>query len=102
MFRHRGPTSIELSVKNILKKENIRFVTNSNPLRGFTFPDFLLRPEKLAIYVDGNYWHSKSKKKDSLQSKVLRAVGFKVLRFSETEIKQGIDKVRMKILKELR
>lgn len=55
---------------------------------GRTVMDFFILP-KTAIYVDGDYWHTKDKKvllKDERINKMLIDKGYEVLRFWECEI----------------
>jgi len=97
MYRFKGQNSIETSVGRALDSLGIGYVTNANPLSRFTFPDFLIRKKMVAIYVDGDYWHSKTKTKDALQDKVLIAAGYRVLRIQECEVKRGAEVVLSRI-----
>ena len=62
--------------------------------------DFLLHRYHLVIETDGTYWHSRSEivRKDKLKDKHLKASGFTVLRFSDTDLANAPSKVRKKIL----
>jgi len=52
----------------------------------FAFPDF-----KLAIEVDGVYWHSqkKNRKRDKVKDSILAREGWKVLRIPEQQVMQN-------------
>ena len=75
-----------------------------------TIPDFVFLQEKIAIYVDGCYWHgcpmhfpqSKKGKRDNYINEFLKRRGWKVLRFWEHDINNDIDGVINKIIKEVK
>ena len=48
--------------------------------------------EDIADELDGAYWHSKEsvKKRDADKDMLLKRMGYKVIRFSETEIKNDV------------
>lgn len=64
------------------------------PLRLSFILDFAFPKEKVAIEVDGHFWHSskKAKKYDSFKDKVLKGRGWEVLRFSDFEIQENLDR----------
>lgn len=85
-------TEIELKIGKALSEANLKF-NEQYPLEGITVADFYLPEYRIVIYCDGDYWHKGewAKKhnvirKDNWQTKVLESRGFKVFRFSETEI----------------
>ena len=69
-------------------------------------PDFAFRPQKVAVFVDGCFWHScpvhgrspdsnqgywlpklaRNKRRDRRVSRALRAMGWKVIRFWEHDL----------------
>lgn len=89
-LRSQGQTKPEKAVRDILRRLKISTSISKNPLRNFTFPDFVLNKQKTCIYVDGTYWHKNKEKKDALQSKVLRAAGYRVIRIPEAKVKNVI------------
>lgn len=98
-------TSIEVLMQNALRCRNIEFKKHI-PLCGCQ-PDIVIEKEKVVIFCDGNYWHSKSFKngkqwiKDRQQDKRLKENGGIVYRFWENEINSDVNKCLDKI-RELR
>jgi len=98
-------TSIEILMQNALKSRNVEFKMHI-PLCGCQ-PDIVIEKEKLVIFCDGIYWHSKSFKngktwmRDRQQDKRLVQNGWIVYRFWENEINSDENKCVDKI-KELR
>lgn len=84
-------TVIEVLLQNELKQRGIEFQTHL-PVEGICQPDIVFLDKKIVIEADGNYWHSlpKSIVKDRRNNKILRERGWKVFRFSETEIKNNV------------
>lgn len=115
-------TRPELALGKTLWKKGLRYrkhykITGS--------PDFVFVSKKIAVFVDGDYWHGNNwrlrkyknrkeeldsyseywKKKilrnierDKAVNKALKKQGWKVLRVWESQIKKDIDKVTHKIL----
>ena len=52
-------TKPELVVRRLLKAEGLRFSTHSRTLPGT--PDIVLRRKRVAIFVNGCFWHGHSK-----------------------------------------
>jgi len=98
MFMFRGMNSIELAVAGVLDEIGVGFRTNANPLYNFTYPDFLIKNMKVAIYVDGKYWHRNTAPRDRLQDKVLRSIGFTVIRIPEADVRKSLLLVKGRIL----
>ena len=98
-------TSIEVLMQKALKHRNIEFRKHIPLCR--CQPDIVIEKEKVVIFCDGNYWHSKSFKngkqwiKDRQQDKRLEKNGWIVYRFWENEINSDANKCVDKI-KELR
>lgn len=92
-------TVIERLMENELNRRGIPY-TKQVPLLGITLVDFLL-PHDIVIYADGDYWHSKShvKERDMNQDFMLGFYGYKVFRFTETEIKKSTEKCLNKALR---
>ena len=97
-------TSIEVSVKQALLNKGIKNFACHLPIEKITQPDILFRKEKLAIFCDGDYWHSlpKVKLRDTLINKVLKSKGWKVLRLKERNIENSLDNCINKIIQHLR
>jgi very-short-patch-repair endonuclease len=81
-------TSIERTIERILIKERIKYEKQRYFIEAKTIPDFYLPDYNTIVYCDGDYWHSKTKRKniDSWQNKKLSDNGYSVFRFTETEI----------------
>ncbi|WP_319482817.1 endonuclease domain-containing protein [uncultured Draconibacterium sp.] len=66
----------------------------------FYIPDFVALTIKLIIAVDGKI-HIYKKAEDKERTKRLAAIGYKVIRFSNEEVENDIDKVVVKIKDEV-
>lgn len=60
------------------------------PVRRF-FADFRVSGTNVLIECDGEYWHLRQKEYDAKRQREIEAEGFRVLRFSGTEITKGVD-----------
>lgn len=91
-------TSIELIVEDELIRREIGHYKQYS-IGSITRVDKAFPEEKIAIFCDGDYWHSfpKAIEKDKRINEVLEKMGWTVLRFSEKEIKahpqQIVDKI---------
>jgi very-short-patch-repair endonuclease len=94
-------TSIEIAMEKILIKNNVSYIKQF-PIENIAVVDFLL-PGKIIIQCDGDYWHNLpgKKNKDLNQDIILGFKGYKICRFTETEIKKDINKCIQKILDEI-
>jgi len=84
-------TSIEVKMQNLLKKNNVKFEKHKyikNIKHGYQC-DVFVPSKKLVIECDGDYWHKRpfGNPLDIIRSNELRAKGYKLLRFWESEIK---------------
>jgi len=107
MSRIRGKnTKIEITVGKWLKKKRISFERHV-PMTGN--PDFVLTGRKIAIFVDGDFWHgyrigpkklgkmkkfwkekiSKNKLRDRRVTRTLKKEGWEVIRLWEHEVHNG-------------
>lgn len=68
---------------------NQYFKTN----KGFKFPDFIIPTKKLIIECDGSFWH-KNKEKDFIRDNLFKEKGYKVLHFSEKDIKKRVEVIK--------
>lgn len=87
-------TNIEKIMRLALEGEGISFEAQK-PVKYYVL-DFAIETDniKLDIEVDGTHWHQKPEriKRDKNRDKDLQKAGWVVLRFSDTEIKNNIDK----------
>ena len=67
---------------------------------GIYIADFYCPKAKLIIEVDGDS-HDKSKQHDKIRTKFFNKLGIKVLRFTNEEIKKGLEIISIDIEKEL-
>lgn len=110
-------TSIELLMGKALWAKGIRFRKNNKDVYGR--PDFSIKKYKLAIFVDGEFWHGKDwhdRKKDhktniefwihkiekniardELVNTTLRNSGWTVLRFWEKDVKKNTESCILQI-----
>ena len=89
-----GGTTPEKAVETVLKILELDYVKQAIiPLRDgkFTVADFVLLHDKIAIYVDGEYWHSSPevKQRDEEIDKNLEELGWKVFRIPEVEARKA-------------
>lgn len=88
--QNKAPTSIELAIQNKLKDFNIPFETQVKQY--IYLIDIAVNTHMIAIECDGDYWHSlpKAKERDKRKDKYLKSKGWKVIRFSETNINSNL------------
>jgi len=57
--------------------------------------DIIISDKKIIIQWDGDYWHSKPKRKklDESQDAYFKKCGYKVIRIKESEIKKNKEEV---------
>ena len=92
-------TSIEIAIEQELIKNKIPYMKQV-PIEGIALVDFLL-PNKIIIQADGDYWHNLPgrKNRDINQDFLLSFKGYKIFRFTETEIKKSTEKCIKRIFK---
>lgn len=109
-------TNLERNVCSELYKRGMRFRKNLNMLPGK--PDIVFIKEKIAIFLDGDFWHgyrfpqwenslkifwrkkiSETRRRDKKNFQKLRRKGWIVIRIWEHEIKSDFDMVINKIFK---
>jgi DNA mismatch endonuclease (patch repair protein) len=97
-----GP--LEVSIGRELQKKGLQFQRNCKNLRGS--PDIVFREEKVAVFIDGDFWHGwrlpawerklsafwrsklrANRKRDQRNFRRLRAEGWEVIRLWEHEIR---------------
>lgn len=112
MSKIRGKdTKPELLLRKALWAKNIRFRMHDKTLPGR--PDIVIKKYRLAIFVDGEFWHGKdwdrkkgqiksnrafwipkierNMQKDQIANEQLRDMGYTVFRFWSNEIKKNLD-----------
>ena len=105
--RSKGNRSTELRMVHLMKGAGITGWRRGVPLPGK--PDFVFRPAKIAIFIDGCFWHGcprhqrvpksniefwalkldSNAKRDMKVNSVLRAAGWKVIRIWECDLKHN-------------
>jgi len=89
-------TLIETLMKNELLKRKITFQEHI-PVCDVCLPDIVFPEQKIAIFVDGDYWHSKEFdngkvwKRDRNIDNILIKNNWKVLRFWGSKIKENVE-----------
>lgn len=117
-IRGKGNRDTELALIGIMRRHHISGWRRNQPF--FGKPDFVFPKQKIAIFVDGCFWHGcpshsnlpknnrefwekklgSNKLRDTLVTRQLRKAGWIVLRFWEHEMKED-KKVARKILRAL-
>jgi DNA mismatch endonuclease (patch repair protein) len=105
-IRSRGNGSTELRFASLLRGANISGWRRHLPLPGH--PDFVFRTARVAVFIDGCFWHScprcsspprqntsywgpkleRNRERDRTVNRALRAAGWKVVRIWEHELNQ--------------
>lgn len=118
-IRSKNARSTELCLRMLLVRSGIKgWQLHANKLPGN--PDFYFKEEKLAVFVDGCYWHGcpkcghipktrtefwkakidRNKERDRKNNKELKNIGIRSLRIWEHELKKNtVEKVIKKINK---
>ena len=106
----------ELGITGWRRNQRLRFLVRSSSC--FVRPDFLFRRERIALFVDGDFWHGHprlcripatrrewwlakiegNRKRDRRQNRLLRANGWTVIRIWQHELTR---KHRAKALRKL-
>ena len=102
----RRDTAPELALRSELHRRGLRFRVDRAPVRGLrSRADIVLGPARVAVYVDGCFWHScpehgtqpvanaefwerklaRNRERDAATNRVLGEHGWAVLRFWEHE-----------------
>jgi DNA mismatch endonuclease (patch repair protein) len=111
-------TSAEVLLRKKLWKNGVRFRKNYKSLPGK--PDIVITKNKLVIFIDGEFWHGynweikkrklianrefwvpkieRNMQRDRINNEKLSEMGFKVLRFWESDIKKRLENCIDKIL----
>ena len=117
-IRSRGNKDTELKLTLILRSAGITGWRRHQPVAGH--PDFIFRRERLAVFVDGCFWHgcrwhcrmpqdngqywqakiSRNAARDRATTRLLRQTGWRVIRFWQHSLKDS-DSVARSIKSEL-
>jgi len=104
-IRSRGNRTTELRFVRLLKKHKITGWRRGSTLPGK--PDFVFRKERIAIFVDGDFWHGNprrfripdsnvkywtakidsNRRRDLENNRKLRKLGWRVRRFWESALR---------------
>ncbi len=116
-IRSKGNKSTELAFLELLKENKIKgWRRHLKSVYGR--PDFAFPKQRLAIFIDGCYWHGckrcyvrpktnkkfwdkkilSNKKRDNKVNKILKEKGWKVLRVWEHQINQKYKNIQNKII----
>lgn len=95
-------TDIERKIQEELARREIACYRNSLVVNAY--PDFSFPDRKLVVFADGDYWHSlrHMMERDNRINRELQANGWKVLRFTGSQIKHDVSQVVDKIEELLR
>jgi DNA mismatch endonuclease (patch repair protein) len=119
MARIRGSgTKPELAVQQMLLQLGVEFETHARDLPGR--PDFVLRSAKVAILVDGDFWHgwrfeqwrlklsehwerkiASNRRRDTRNRRLLRDAGWTVVRLWEHQVREAPARCRRRIIRAL-
>lgn len=101
-------TRAELMLRRLLKQDRIKHETCARDLPGI--PDVVIRHPKVAVFIDGDFWHGRrwshrrarlakgrnsvywikkieyNRARDRMNTRALRAQGWRVVRFWETDV----------------
>lgn len=114
-------TGLEKSMESLLKNQKIKY-EKQPPLPGR--PDFRISGTKILIFCDSSFWHgrrknelngsafkkneefwrtklSENRKRDIRTNRTLRKLGWRVLRFLDTQISKSPEKVTKKLIEEI-
>jgi len=87
MARKGFESSLEKKFREMMEARGLTF-TKQHPIVGY-FVDFAIPKLKIAIEVDGDYWHQ-NKEKDQKRQKEIEDQGWLVLRYSESEVNSDV------------
>ncbi len=116
MSRIKGKdTEIELRVRSALHKRGLRYRKHVKGLPGK--PDIVFRSAKVAVFVDGDFWHgynfskwehkvshfwkdkiAKNRERDANNHRMLRKMGWKVIRLWQHEIEKDFEGSLMRVI----
>ena len=80
--------------KKFLRQYPIKFQLNGK--KGFYIADFICHEAKLVIEIDGSI-HNTQREYDEFRTEIINSIGFKVIRFKNSEVINNFDKVITKL-----
>lgn len=99
LSQNKYKTYLEKKVEWLLKQMNLNF--ESQPIifrdeivgnrKRYYKPDFILNDHKIIIECDGDYWHDKNNQYEIERQKYLESLGYTVIRFSESDIRNNLN-----------
>ncbi|PYE52978.1 T/G mismatch-specific endonuclease [Deinococcus yavapaiensis KR-236] len=112
----RADTGIEVTLRSALHRRGLRFRKNVKGLPGS--PDIVFPRRKVAVFVDGDFWHGwrfeerghklkpfwrekveRNMERDRCNVADLQALGWRVLRVWEHEVEERLDDVVERVLR---
>ena len=112
---HSKGTLPERIIRSELRRIGARFSQNVSGYPGK--PDLLFPKERVAVFIDGDFWHGwrlplwehklsktwkdkirATRSRDQQNFKLLRRMGWKVVRVWEHEVERGVDRCLRRIL----
>lgn len=112
-------TKCEMTLRRALRARGLRFTTNGAELPGC--PDIIFRRERVAVFADGDFWHGRNLAdriarlanghnskywirkiqsnvaRDRRVRRQLNALGWRVVRVWESDIRSNIERVTIRI-----
>ena len=101
-------TELEMRVRSVIHRRGLRFRKHVKELPGN--PDVVFVASKVAVFIDGDFWHgyrfpnwehkvsefwknkiTKNRERDSKNHRLLRQMGWKVVRIWQHEIDQNLE-----------
>lgn len=119
LIRRRGNKTTELALLNLFRASRITGWRRHQPV--FGKPDFVFRAHRLAVFVDGCFWHAcpmhsktpstnrkfwteklrRNAARDKLVARALRLKGWRVFRIWEHDLQKQPHKAVSRILRAL-
>lgn len=86
-----SPTTIEIMLYEALDELGIEYIAQHPMPEAGTVPDAFVPSLRLVLYADGDYWHSLPKQaaRDVRQDQRLTALGYRVVRLSEANLRRA-------------
>jgi G:T-mismatch repair DNA endonuclease (very short patch repair protein) len=84
-------TSIEIALQDALRALGLEFLSHAS-VCGICIPDIVFPEHKVAVFADGDYWHSlpAAVKRDKAQNSALPRQGWLPIRVRESSIKRNV------------
>lgn len=97
-YRYKGESSLEEKMRGILTRFKIEFVQEYKI--GRYYADFFISKLNLIVECDGEYWHLSKigRDRDRRKDKYLCGLGYKVVRFTGSEIKENSERDLLNVI----